>query len=91
MTSELFARVGAALYGDAWMGCLADALLVAPRTVARWASGYSRIPPNVWDELRLLAEQRADLIAMVRADLDIAIARTRTAPAGSAHDRPPAT
>lgn len=91
MTTDLFARIGAALYGDLWQGSLAYALGVSPRSVARWASGYSQIPPHVWDELRTLTEGRADQISLVRADLDIAIARTHTEPAGSARDRPPAT
>jgi hypothetical protein len=73
MSPELFARIGEALYGDQFVASLSHQLEVAKRTVARWASGQSRIPPSIGQELRQLLAQRADLVAAVRDELEAAI------------------
>lgn len=80
MTPAFLERIGQAMYGSEWMAPLAHDLGNGTRTVARWFSGYSEIPEGLADELRHLLERRADEIATVRADLDIAIAREPATP-----------
>jgi hypothetical protein len=87
---DLFCRLGEALFGPEWMAPLGAALDgVAPRTIARWASGYSRIPPNVQFEIRDLVRQRAVALGQLQAELDAALAQADQPP--PARDRPPAT
>ncbi len=49
MTDAEFRTVGVAFYGGArgWQTAMAARLGVAPRTVRRWASGTSRIAPEI--------------------------------------------
>lgn len=55
MTAAEFRAVGAGMYGGrGWQRALADRLGVADRTVRRWASGASRIPPEVVRELGVM-------------------------------------
>jgi transposase-like protein len=77
MTPALLERVGLAMYGEHWIAKLAYALDNAPRTVSRWASGYSEIPSGLTGELQTLLAARAAELAAVRADLE-AIARAMT-------------
>ena len=55
MTAAEFRAIGLAFYGGAhgWQTAMAERLGVAPRTVRRWASGASRIPPGVAAALKL--------------------------------------
>jgi hypothetical protein len=56
--TDLLAAIGLALAGPEWRSWLATELDVNRTTVNRWASGYSRIPPGVWRELRRLVNAR---------------------------------
>lgn len=55
----LLHAIGEALWGSRWQTDMAEALKVASRTVRRWASGETDIPPGVWAELTGLMQQRA--------------------------------
>lgn len=59
MNPDLFARIGAALYGQRWQSELARELGVSDRTVRRWVSGAFPIPPNVSVELHLILTRRS--------------------------------
>lgn len=89
MTPQLFCRAGEALYGAAWMAPLSGAIDVAPRTISRWASGKSRLPPNIARELQELVRQRGELLAQVGNELSAALAEADQPPHGP--DTPPAT
>lgn len=47
MTPEAFTALGIKLYGPRWKSAFADTLEYDRKTVARWASGRTRIPPHV--------------------------------------------
>lgn len=52
MTPDELEKAGRKLFGEHWQTRMADTLEVNPRTVRRWASGESRIPPSVSAWLR---------------------------------------
>ena len=59
MTPETLRDVGAMLFGSLWQTDLAEALGVSDRTVRRWVSGETGIPPAVWLEIASLCEERS--------------------------------
>jgi hypothetical protein len=69
--AELFASVGLALAGPEWRSWLASELDVNRTTVNRWASGYSRIPPGVWHELRRLVDARIVQLSLLAKHIDL--------------------
>lgn len=73
MTPILLRRAGKALYGDNWINPLARDLDVNANTVARWVSGYSRMPNALAGELRALLQARGSELRGVQVDLDGAI------------------
>lgn len=62
MTPIDLEKAGRALYGVYWQTPMAHALSVNPRTVRRWASGESSIPPSVkaWLECETRGLRLAD-------------------------------
>jgi hypothetical protein len=61
----LFARVGAALYGPNWQGCMARALGVSDRSVRYWLIGDHPIPARVWRDLPGLIEGHRAMLAEI--------------------------
>jgi hypothetical protein len=65
-------NVGEALYGEHWMGRMADDLGVSDRSLRRWANGSVEIPQGVWEDLlelmRFRREALDDKICQVVAD-----------------------
>lgn len=58
----LLAQAGEALYGPRWQSEVARVLDVNIRTVQRWASGNTSVPPGVFVELRKLVKTRANVL-----------------------------
>jgi len=56
--SELFGRIGQALYGEHWQKALAAEIDRNPRTVQRWRAGQNRIPADAWEDVLQLLQQR---------------------------------
>ena len=62
--AETFRAIARALYGTGeWTGSLSADLHVAPRTLARWASGRMPIPPGVWLQLQELLKIHSEKCA----------------------------
>lgn len=59
MTRDILKDTGEALYGPRWQSELARDLGVADRTVRRWLSGATDMPPRVALDLWRLCEERA--------------------------------
>lgn len=68
MTPALLADAGRLLFGNEWQSPLARQLGVALRTVQRWASGHSPIPPPLGPELASALEARASELASLPAE-----------------------
>ncbi len=67
MTPSLLAEAGKLLHGEQWKAPLARELGVPEKTVARWASGYSTIPPGVTEDIvKLLQERRRGFHDLIR-------------------------
>lgn len=62
MSPDLLHRVGQALHGAQWQSALARDLNVAVRTMQRWASGETPIPPKLREELARLAADRREAL-----------------------------
>lgn len=62
----LLIEIGKALYGERWQTSLANDLRVADRTMRRWVSGASPIPPAIWFEIDEILAARAACIGDVR-------------------------
>lgn len=58
MDRKLLAACGSALYGERWQTDLARDLKVADRTMRRWVSGESDIPPSVAKDVHALLMAR---------------------------------
>ena len=63
MRPETLREVGEAIWGAEWVGPMAAALRVAPRTVRRWAADQQDIPPNVPSELIAICRDRRGELA----------------------------
>lgn len=63
MTPELLREVGESLYGRLWQSDLARALGVNDRTMRRWASGESSMPPGLAGNLVKACRVRTGEIA----------------------------
>lgn len=59
---ETLARLGKAMFANAWMSELARQLGVRADTVPKWVVGSSRIPPAIWSRIALLADERRVMI-----------------------------
>lgn len=71
MTPDLLRAIGESLYGAYWIGPLADALDINPRTIQRWALGLYAPSPHAAPGL--LVDMRKLLVARVR-DLERVVA-----------------
>ncbi len=65
---EMLARLGSAMFSNAWMSELARRLDVRPDTVPKWVVGSSRIPPMIWRQVLMLAESRRMVINQAIVD-----------------------
>lgn len=63
ITPALLGRVGEALYGPRWQSELARVFAVNDRTVRRWVSGDSPVPPGIIGQLVEQLEDRQDAVA----------------------------
>lgn len=64
--TAILIEIGKALYGERWQTSLANDLRVADRTMRRWGSGASPIPPAIWSEIDEVLAARATCIGGVR-------------------------
>jgi hypothetical protein len=64
--TRLLIEIGKALYGERWQTSLANDLQVADRTMRRWVSGASPIPPALWSEIDEILAKHADSIGSAR-------------------------
>jgi len=62
VTPDDLAAVGRALYGQRWQTALAEDLHISDRTIRRWLSGESAIPPAIVTELRTALVERLKTI-----------------------------
>jgi hypothetical protein len=69
MDSNLFRRVGEALFGSRWQTDLAGALNLSDRTVRRLAAGTHEAGEGLRDDLRKLVSARRKLLAEVEREL----------------------
>jgi hypothetical protein len=57
--SRLLVEAGEALYGSRWQTELARELDVSDRTIRRWATGATDMPPEVYLDLLRITQERA--------------------------------
>lgn len=69
MSSKLLRDVGEALYGPRWQTDLARDLDVSDRTMRRWAAGVDAVPPGAMIDLLRLAQERAQRLDDLAAEL----------------------
>lgn len=65
MTRDEFERAGVALFGESWIGPLADATGVSRRSIARMAAGKAEIPADLAEPLRRAAMVIVDMRAVI--------------------------
>lgn len=65
MTRDEFIAAGQALFGESWIGSLADASGVNRRSIARMAAGKADVPADLAEPLRRAALLIADLRAVI--------------------------
>lgn len=53
-------KIGKALFGNSWKKALATALNVNERRITHWLQCTRPISVDVWDKLKIIAEQRKD-------------------------------
>lgn len=53
---------GNALYGQTWQTQLGNALGTDSRRIRQWLAGERSVPVGVWDDIKMLAEQRKQQI-----------------------------
>lgn len=70
MTSDLFSKIGEALYGPSWRARLGQELDVAERTIRRWADGTSAIPNGVRGDLAKLCRKHSAALAKMADQLE---------------------
>ncbi|MCW5746042.1 MAG: hypothetical protein KIT36_07580 [Alphaproteobacteria bacterium] len=58
---DVLRRVGEALFGERWLGELAQALEINERTIRRWAAGGFHVPSGVWRQISDLDQVRRRL------------------------------
>lgn len=63
MTPDEFGKYGRVLYGEHWQAELSIELDVSARTIRRWLSGDSFIPPNLEYELKQLCIKKHKQLA----------------------------
>lgn len=61
-----FAHAGYALFGPDWKGPLAAALKVRSTSIDDMSTGRSRIPPNMWNEIAGLIQDRERQFPVIR-------------------------
>ena len=69
MTPARFSQIGELLFGPSWRGALADAIMVAERTVRRWAAGDHHIPDGIADELATLCRRQSAKLLKTATEL----------------------
>jgi hypothetical protein len=69
LTSELLGEIGETLFGNGWQLDLAKSLGVSDRTIRRWVTGASAIPPELVSHLMTVAYARAAEITEVAKHL----------------------
>jgi hypothetical protein len=67
MTPAQLAAIGELLYGMYWYSPMGEDLDVSERTIRRWANEGYDIPPGVVDDLKRIADSRANV---VKADME---------------------
>lgn len=60
---------GVAMYGEHWMGRMADDLGISDRSLRRFANGSVDIPEGVWSDLADIASRRRSEIDEILAVL----------------------
>jgi hypothetical protein len=65
MVSNRLRKFGELLFGVRWQTELAKALSVSDRTVRRWLSGDTKVPPSVYEELKIMLVKRRAAIEEV--------------------------
>ena len=83
MSTDLFRRVGEALYGSHYAADLGQALAMSDRNVRRYTCGQLGMSPALRDELAQICEERGVALAAIAAEL-----RTRPRPADTAGQEP---
>lgn len=58
-SDSFFHRAGVALFGVQYVAPMAAMLRVEKNTIGKWASGKSRVPPNVWMEISTALHNRS--------------------------------
>lgn len=67
---DLLTRAGRTLYGERWQTPLAGDLRTSDRTVRRWVSGQTEVPPAVVAELRGLLMSRGVAISDLLREME---------------------
>lgn len=66
--SELFCRIGAAMYGGNWKLGLAGDLGVRQSSVQNWANGRNRLRPDIWASVVEVIDDRVAELRELRAE-----------------------
>ena len=59
---EKLTECGIALYGQTWQTQLGNALGTDSRRIRQWLAGERPVPVGVWNDIKILAEQRRQQI-----------------------------